>query len=146
MSLARLDGSESDSDALAPAVAALEELIADFGARGVAEAFLRTTAGDQLSKFGSNATLRAIQCTIRQIVFAKDARMEAEIVGMAAGMELAPGMTVTALAQRYGVSKQAISKRLVNFCETHGLPPSVFMRPEKDREIYRQFNRPKTAL
>ncbi|MGA7724636.1 MAG: hypothetical protein WCA95_05105 [Opitutaceae bacterium] len=145
MSLARLDGSESDSDALAPAVAALEELIADFGARGVAEAFLRTTAGDQLSKFGSNATLRAIQFVVREIVFSENARLAAEVVAMASGMILEEGMSVTKLAARHGVGKAAVSKRMVNFCRTHGLPPSIYMRPEKDREIYRTYNRPKRS-
>lgn len=125
------------------AVEAIEELIADIGLRGFLAACLRSSAGEALEQMGSNATLRIAQVMIREIVFSKDPRMEAEIMALGAGVILGDDNTMTSIASKYGVTKQALSKRVVAYCEENKLPPSPFMRSEKDRRTYALTNQPR---
>lgn len=55
----------------------------------------------------------------------------------AAGLYVNQGMSITELAESLGVTKQALSKRIVKFTEQLGLPPSRGMKSEKARESYR---------
>lgn len=64
---------------------------------------------------------------------------EVDIIGIALGV---PGMgSVTAVAAKHGFTKAAISKAAVKFTDDNGLPPSVYMRSEANREVHRQANR-----
>ncbi len=125
------------------AIQAIEELVAEFGIRGVVSACLKSSAGDAFSKTGSNATLRIAQVILREIAFSKDPRLEAEIMALGAGVILAEKDNITRIAEKHGLTKQAISKRVIKFCDENGLPPSIFMRSKKDRETYRQTNQPR---
>lgn len=127
------------------ATAAVDELIAEFGVRGVVAACLKSSAGDQFERLGGNGALRAIQVVLRQIVFAKNPRLEAEVMALGAGILLEDKATMTRIAGKYGFTKQALSKRVVKFCDENGLPPSSYMRSKKDRETYRLTNRPRSA-
>ncbi len=130
---------------LGEAVDAIEELIAEFGVKAVVVAFLRSRAGEQVDKTGGNATLRAIQVILREIAYAQDPRLKAKIMAMGAGIVLRDKDTMTRLAQEHGLSRAAISKQVVKFCEEHRLPPSSYMRTEKDRKTYALTNQPRTA-
>ena len=143
--VAALSATTSSGDELAPALAAIEELAEDFGQRCVVSAIMRSSCADALGKIGTGSAVAVTQAVLRQIVSAKDSKMEAEIICMAIGLVLDEGMTVTRLAKRYGCTKQAISKRIVTFCEKNALPPSIYMRPEKDRAIYALCNQPRIA-
>ena len=51
-------------------------------------------------------------------------RLHGEVVAMALGF---PGLTVSTLSRKYGVTRQAISKRLRNIIKGLGLPPTSRM-------------------
>lgn len=132
------------NDKESEAVEAIEELIAEFGLRGVVSACLKSSAGDALEQLGGNATLRIAQAIIREVVFAEDPRLEAVVMALGAGILLADGDNMTRLAAKHGMTKQALSKRVVRYVEENGLPPSVYMRSEKDRETYAETNQPRS--
>ena len=145
MSLALLNSVEADPDELGPLVDAIDELIADAGVRAVVAAVLRSKAGEDLQKHGGNQTLRISQVILREIAFSQDPQLEAEIMALGAGVMLEDKATITKLARKHGLTKQAISKRMIRFCVDNGLPPSSYMRPERDRETYSRTNRPRIA-
>lgn len=127
-------------------VGAIEELVAEFGVRGVVTAALNSTLGPQLNKVGGgDAALRISQVILREIVFSKDPQLQAEVMAVGAGIILEDDVTITRLAAKHGITKQAFSKRVVSFCEEMGLPPSQYMRAEKDRATYALTNQPRTA-
>jgi hypothetical protein len=124
---------------------AVEELIAEFGVRGLVTACLKSSAGDEFGRLGGNGALRIAQVILRQIVFAERPRLEAEVMALGAGILLEDKATMTRIADKYGFTKQALSKRVVKFCDEHNLPPSCYMRSKKDRETYALTNRPRSA-
>ena len=144
-SLATLNGVEADTDDLSELVAAIEELISERGPRATVAAALRSSAGEHFQKTGGNQTLRVSQVIIRQIAFSDDPQLEAEIIALATGIILGDDMNVTRIGRKHGLTKQAISKRVVRFCEDNGLPPSIFMRPERDRQTYALSNQPRIS-
>jgi hypothetical protein len=125
------------------AVEAVEELIAEFGVRGFLGACLHSTAGDEIERLGSNATLRIAQVIIREIAFSKHPQLEAEVMALGSGIILGDADTMTAIAAKHGFSKQALSKRVVAYCDENKLPPSQFMRARKDRVTYSLANKPR---
>lgn len=127
------------------ASAAIEELIAELGARAVVAACLRSSAGQHFEKLGGNATLRIAHVILREIVYSKDPQLEAEIMALGAGIIMGDADTMTAVAAKHGISKQALSKRVVVYVEENKLPPSAFMRSEKDRKTYALTNQPRAA-
>lgn len=133
-------------DADKEATEAVEELIAEFGVRAVVAACLHSSAGEAFGKVAPNETLRVIQVILHRIVFAKPcARLEAEIMALGAGVLLADDQTMSRVAKRYGMTRAAISKRVLGFTDEQGLPPSQFMRSKKDRETYALTNQPRIA-
>lgn len=56
----------------------------------------------------------------------------------AAGLYLNQGISETALAKKLEVSRQAFSKRVVEFTKLIGLPPSRGMKSELARESYKK--------
>jgi hypothetical protein len=66
------------------------------------------------------------------------AALEAAVVALAIGY---PGMGgCTEVGRAHGVSRQAVSKRAVEFCEATGLPPSCYMKTAGARVRYRASN------
>ena len=145
MSLAQINSVEADPDDLKPITEAINELIAECGVRAVVSAFLRSEAGEEVQKLGGNQTLRVIQVLIREIARSADPQLEAEIMALGTGVLLENHATITRLAKKHGLTKQAVSKRVVRFCIENDIPPSSFMRPERDRETYRLTNQPRIA-
>lgn len=125
--------------------AALEELVAAFGLRAVVAACLRNGVGESITKTGGTAAREVLQVVIREIAMAKDPQLVAEVMAVGVGVILDDKVTITRLAKKHGISKQAFSKRVVRFCEQNNLPPSIYMRSKKDRATYALTNRPRSA-
>jgi len=64
---------------------------------------------------------------------------ELDVLGIAIGV-IGLG-SVQAVANRHGVGRQAISKAAVKFCREGGLPPSIYMKSEANREKHRSANK-----
>lgn len=143
MSLANKDSTEVNLDDYKPITDTLDELVADFGLRAVIAAVLQSEAGQKIQSTGGSESLRIVQSILREIVYAEDPQLEAEVMAIGAGLFLEDKMAVTRIAKKHGLSKAAVSKRAVRFCAEKGLPPSQFMRPERDRETYALTNRPR---
>ena len=126
-------------------VADIEELIAAVGVKGFVAAVIRSTAGGELDSRGSLAALRVVQLMLPQIIRSKNARLEAEVMALGAGLILDNPETMERIGGKYGISKQAVSKRVVKFCDENGLPPSSCMKSKKARANYRLSNQPKLA-
>jgi hypothetical protein len=126
------------------AIDAIEDLISEFGLRAVVTACLQSSAGEQFEQLGGNATLRIAQAIIREVVFAEDPRLEAVVMALGAGILLNDGDNITRLAAKHGMTKQALSKRVVRYVDEKKLPPSTYMRSEKDRKTYALTNQPRT--
>lgn len=141
VSVAKPNGAELETPD--HAVQAVEELVAEFGVKAVVAACMRSSAGDELTRGGNTATLHVAQSIIREIVFAEDPRLEAEVMALGAGIILRDGDTMRRIAAKYGVTVAAISKRVVAFCDENQLPPSIYMRSAKDRKTYSLTNRPR---
>lgn len=125
-----------------PIVADIEELIAEVGVKEFARLCSYTTAGEYL---GVSSTRRALQLLIREIAFGANPQLEAEVIALAVGVILEEGGTQTRIAKKHGVTKAAISKRVLAFVDRTGLPPSEFMKSAKARSTYALTNQPRTA-
>lgn len=126
------------------AMQAVEELVAEFGIRGVVSACLKSSIGEDLGRFGNDTALKVAQTIICEIAFSSDPQLDAEIMALGTGYILNQGDNVTRIAMKHGLTKQAVSKRVIRFCDDNRLPPSVYMRSLKDRETYRLTNQPKS--
>lgn len=127
------------------ALAAIEEMISEYGLAGMVQVVLRSTLADSLNQTGSgDAALRVIQVLIREIVYDRNPMLRSEIIALGSGIILADKTGVRALARKHGLTPAAISKQVIKFNERFGLQPSQYMRSVKDRETYRLTNRPRT--
>jgi L-cysteine desulfidase len=68
-------------------------------------------------------------------------RLEAECISLAFGFGAASGLTQTAVAKRYGVTRAAVSKRVREIKEAFNLPASEFMKSDRARSVYALTNR-----
>ena len=79
----------------------------------------------------------AIAQVLSNIVDSPNPRKTADLYACATGLRLRQGITLTDLAKKYGVSKQALDKQLVSLCEKLDLPPPRMMKSQLSRESYR---------
>ena len=93
--------------------------------------------------------LEIVRCALSNILnpgARSSSQLEAEVVALAIGY---PGVaSEQEVANRHGISKQAISKRCIEFCEELGLPRSFHMRSPETREACRNAHaseRPEVA-
>lgn len=75
------------------------------------------------------------------IISSRNPQQTADIVAYAIGLRARQGISITDLAAKYCISKQAFSKQVVAFCEDNGLPPCRAMKSELAREMYKLTNR-----
>lgn len=68
----------------------------------------------------------------------KNPRLTVTAFAFAAGLYVLEGKSVTELALELGVTKQALSKRIVLITQELGLPPSRGMKSVEARESYRR--------
>lgn len=126
-------------------VAEIEEMIQDVGKPAFVAACHLSSAADYFERAGSNKTLRIAQVIIREIAFSRDAQLEAKVMALGAGIILGDGDNMTRIAAAHGLTKQALSKRVLAYCDANNLPPSPFMRSAKDRKTYAQTNQPRMS-
>lgn len=67
-------------------------------------------------------------------------RLSLEVLALVSGI-CYQGMSQTAIADRHGVTRAAVSKRCVELTEKLGLPPSRAMKSEASREVYAEAQR-----
>lgn len=82
----------------------------------------------------------AIAQVISNIVDSPNPRRTADLYACVTGLRIRQGITLTDLAKKYGVSKQALDKQLVQLCEKLDLPPPRLMKSQMSRESYRLAN------
>lgn len=70
-------------------------------------------------------------------------RLEAECISLAFGFGAARGLTQTAVAERYGVTRAAVSKRVREIKRDFNLPASEFMKSDRAAATYRLTNKAK---
>lgn len=125
---------------------ALSELFEDFGESLVVSAILASPElnSDKVKKALSDSRIiRALKSVIMRISGSKTPRLEADSYLISIGM-ISDGDTITRIAYKHGITKQAISKRVIELCDELGLEPSVLMRSEAVRDVYAATNRPST--
>lgn len=130
-------------DPVAEARDALEELKAEFGLKVLLAAIIQSGAGESIT-LNPEATLRVAQYVLREIVYSPDPQLEAEIMAIGSGVLDEKGIT-TRIAAKHSITRQAVSKRVVAFCEEWGLPPSGSMKSEAARKVYAARNQPRIA-
>lgn len=103
-----------------------------------------TSVQEALQQYVENQLSERIWETIAQvisnIVDSSNPRKTADLYACATGLRLRQGITLTDLAKKYGVSKQALDKQLVQLCEKLDLPPPRLMKSQLSRESYRLAN------
>jgi len=82
----------------------------------------------------------AISQVLSNIVDSPNPRKTADLYACATGLRLRQGITLTDLAKKYGVSKQALDKQLVSLCKKLDLTPPRMMKSQLSRESYRLAN------
>lgn len=80
----------------------------------------------------------AVRKVLAIIISTDDARLTAETMAMAAGIHLGNDDPQIAIARRYGITRQAVSKRMTSLCQELGLQPSGYMRSARARDSYRE--------
>ena len=71
----------------------------------------------------------------------KNPRLEAECISLAFGYGAAKGISQTAIAARYGLTRAAVSKRVREIKDAFELPVSEFMKSDRARAVYALTNR-----
>lgn len=121
---------------------AINELVGDLGTKAVVAGIASSQIAQLVGGASSSATVKeGVVFVLARIIDSADPRKTADVMAMACGLSLREGITMTDLAEKYGVTKADISKEAVDFCERMGLPPSQFMLPEASREKYRLTNK-----
>lgn len=88
----------------------------------------------------SERVWEAISQVLGNIVDSSNPRKTADLYACATGLRLRQGITLTDLAKKYGISKQALDKQLVQLCEKLDLPPPRLMKSQLSRNSYRLAN------
>jgi hypothetical protein len=71
----------------------------------------------------------------------QDARLVAQCIDFATGMNVQGSITEQMIADQHGLTRAAVSKRCIQLCEEFAIPPSAGMRSQKTRAKYRQRQR-----
>jgi hypothetical protein len=84
------------------------------------------------------STVKLFTRAISDIYYSHNSKQSALCFLIATGDHAAQGRKIKSAAREFGVSKQAISKCCVEWCELMGVPPSDYMR--KESENYAKSN------
>jgi hypothetical protein len=125
-------------------VETLNELESEFGPAPCVDGLKHSNLASHLPPGSPHQIMQALALVMAKIIDADNSRMEADVIAMATGSFLRQGVTMRDLAKKYGVTVAALSKRVVQTAKDLELPPSHFMRSEKDRGTYALTNRSKT--
>lgn len=135
------DTNEITESDLAEAVAALESLKAELGMRLLLTAIQAMAPGVLLSA-DQHTAKRVSQFILREIVHSTNPLLEAEVMAIASGVLDGKGIQ-TRIADKHGISRAAISKRVVAFAAEWRLPPSGGMKSEAARLTFSMRNQPR---
>jgi hypothetical protein len=92
--------------------------------------------GDQAGTATHDA-IEALRHFVADLISEGNTRLTVECLAVALGLSAYNGESMTAIANRHGVTRAAVSKRCVDIITHLNLPPSRAMRSEKARKIYR---------
>jgi hypothetical protein len=81
--------------------------------------------------------IEALRHFVADLVAEGNTRLTVECLAVALGLSAYNGESMTAIANRHGITRAAVSKRCVDIITHLNLPPSRAMRSEKARKIYR---------
>jgi hypothetical protein len=76
-----------------------------------------------------------------EVVSQKNPKLTVECLSIACGLNLVDGDSMQEVARRHGISRAAVSKRVVDIAEKLNLPPSRAMRSKAARKTYRKIQK-----
>ena len=82
----------------------------------------------------------ALARVVGELAGTANTRLSLEVLALVSGICYG-GMSQTAIAQRHGVTRAAVSKRCVELTEKLGLPPSRAMKSEASRGVFAEAQR-----
>jgi hypothetical protein len=85
----------------------------------------------------SHDAIEALRHFVADLVAEGNTRLTVECLAVALSLSAYNGESMTAIANRHGITRAAVSKRCVDIITHLNLPPSRAMRSEKARKIYR---------
>jgi len=95
----------------------------------------------ELAATGSTRTVRSgLRKALCRIIDSKNPALESACIGLAIDFPFLKEESVTSIAQRFGVTKAAVSKRMIAFATEADLPPSSHMKSAASRDTYRKTN------
>lgn len=129
----------------------LETGLRQYKAPDVVFSFVRKAWNGLASRGGVTASISAyiqqeadeirrdtVRTLLSMIMQSSDARLTTHVLAISTGIHV-PGIeSEMQLAEMYGITRQAVSKRATETCRELGLPPSRYMRSEDAQEAYRQ--------
>jgi hypothetical protein len=95
-----------------------------------------TQANDQ-GPFDSEVLWDALRRMLGELLNQKNAKLTLECFALVSGASFL-GDSMTAIAQRHGMTRAAVSKRCIDIARELNLPPSRSMRAATARQSYRQ--------
>jgi hypothetical protein len=81
-----------------------------------------------------------LQCVDTHMCNTRDARMAWTQISFALGLKSTQGLTITSVAERMGVTKQAVSRGTVTFLRMVMLPPAFGLKSQAARRTYQSSN------
>ena len=87
----------------------------------------------------------AFRYALARVIDSNDPYLEAKCMAYSVGLAF-NGNTETEMARAHGVAKQAVSKRIREFQQLHGIPSSLGNKRAGSREIYRAGNSRRTKV
>jgi hypothetical protein len=93
--------------------------------------------GDSLEPINHDA-IEVLRHFVADLISEGNTRLTVECLAVALGLSAYNGESMTAIANRHGITRAAVSKRCVDIITHLNLPPSRAMRSEKARKIYRK--------
>lgn len=100
--------------------------------------YTRSMRLEEREKAALSLAVKILRHFMADILAEGNARLTIECFGAAMGLSAYDGDSMTEIGRRYGVTRQAVSKRCVDITRRLNLPPSRAMRSEQAREIYRE--------
>ena len=95
-------------------------------------------AGCDIVEMAMAQATRILRHFIADVLRDANARLTIECLSVALGLNAYDGESMSSIAGRHSITRQAVSKRCVDMTKKLSLPPSRAMRTEKARMVYRQ--------
>jgi hypothetical protein len=121
----------------------LNELVAEFGDLCVVDAIFESSLSERLKTVGGDQ-MRVGRMVVAEICQARNMGMTADLIALALGLGQRAGQSLTDVARRHGVTKQAASHALGVIVKRLDLPRVYCQLSDQARESYRAQNRRST--